>query len=293
MRGAPPPGTFASALSEALALKRIPLSELRERLHSRGHPISLTALSYWRSGQRLPERRASLEALPALESILDLAAGSLSKLVPGPAARRLGHVERFDDLLDYPVRDPEDADGLRGESDISRIMTHVTIHVGRQREILRARMRRLVVANRDGADGFTIFMATDAEIGADPMRFEALAGCTVHEDHQPARNVRRVHLRFPRPLMRGESALTEVEATHAREAGLDLTDDYEIVAEQRLEEALLWVTFDPAAVPRRCWVYFSEDGLRHEWPVDLDGTFSVHYRQRDFGPGGLGIRWEW
>lgn len=289
----PPEGAFASALSAALAHKQIPLSELRDQLISRGHSISLTALSYWRSGQRLPERRPSLDALPALESILDLAAGSLSKLVPGPVARRLGHVERFDRLLDYPVQDPQVDSSLLGESDISRVMTHVSVRVGPQREILWARMRRLVVANRDGVEGFTIFMATDADTGAEPIRFEALAGCTVHEDHQPAHNVRRVNLRFPRPLMLGESALTEVETTQVHEVGLDLTDDYEILAEQRLEEALIWVTFDPDAVPPRCWVYFSEAGLKHEWPVDLDGTFSVHYRQRDFGPGGLGIRWEW
>lgn len=284
---------FASTLSAAMVRSGITLTALRDGLLARGHPISLTALSYWRSGLRLPERRGSLEALPVLEALLHLEPGALAKLVAGPAARRLGPVEPFDALIDYPLLDPAEGEEFRGESDISRVSTHVTVHVGADREIVSTRIRRLVVANRDGVEDMTVFLGTDDDHGTQAYRFRAVDGCAIHEEHQPAHNVRRVQLRFPRPLMRGESALTEVEVTLAEDASQEIVDDYEVYAEQRLEEILIWVNFDPRALPRRCWVYFAEGDLKHEWPVDIEGSPSVHYRQRDFGPGGLGIRWEW
>jgi len=293
MSAASGPGPFASTMSAAMTAADITLTELRDRLAAKGHPISLTALSYWRSGLRMPERRASLEAIPVLETLLQLEPGALARLVAGPTARRLGHVEPFDALLDYPVRDPADGVRLLGESDVSRVSTHVTLQVGADRVIEHTRMRRLVVANRDGVEGLTVFLGTNEESGSDAYRFRAIAGCTIHEDDQPALNVRSVQLRFLRPLMRGESALTEVEVTMAPGADIDIVSDYEVVAEQRLEEILIWVNFAPEALPSRCWAYFEEAGLKHEWPVDIAGAPSVHYRQRDFGPGGLGIRWEW
>ncbi|MBO9626518.1 MAG: hypothetical protein J7484_09110, partial [Microbacterium sp.] len=88
-------------------------------------------------------------------------------------------------------------------------------------------------------------------------------------------------------------AITEVEVRQSDGAALELDTDYEVIAEQRLEEVLLWVCFDPTETPRRCWIYFTEGELRHEWPVDIEGAHSAHYRVRDFGPGSLGIRWEW
>lgn len=283
---------FAATMSAAITRKQITLSELRDRLAARGHSISLTALSYWRSGRRLPERQASLDAIPELESLLDLTPGSLAMFVTGPSAQRVGQLERFDGLLDYPITDPVSTSGFRGERAVSRVSSQVMVHVGAEREILSTRMRRLVVANCDDVDGFTVFIGTDGTDVGD-LEFRAIAGCRIDESRTLAGNVRSVKLMFPRPLMSGESALTEVEVRKAEGAGPELDQAYELAAEERLEEALMWVIFDPAQVPQRCWAFFSEGGVSHEWPIDLGGTFTAHYRQRDFGPGSLGIRWEW
>ena len=292
-RGGAEVNAFAAAITSALSHAGVGLTELRDRLTAKGHPISLTTLSYWRSGQRLPERPSSLEALAAVEAILGLAPGALARLVPGSAARRIGHVERFDRIMAPPVIEPKDETTFLGESDVSRVSTQVTIDVGRHRQVDKYTVRRLFVANRDGADGVTVFLGTDEESGAEAVQFRAIAGCTIEEMVQPAKKVRRVRLLFPRPLRLGESALTEVEITHSDEYDLGLVDDYSILAEQRLEEALVWVNFDPESVPAKCWMYFEERGLKHEWPVDLTDTTGVHQRQRDFGPGEVGIRWEW
>lgn len=280
-------------MSAALVDKGITLTEVRDRLARQGHPVSLTALSYWRSGHRLPERQSSLDAIPALEAAIGVDSGTLAKLVVGPSARRLGRVESFDGLLDYPVADPATGAAFTGEGDVSRVSTQVTIVIGEHREIVSTTARRLVVANRDGAEGFTVFMGVDENADVGDLKIRALAGCEIRDDRRLAKNVRSVWLRFPQPLKQGESAMTETVVTQDDGAPLDLDTDYEVAAEQRLEEILIWVRFAPAEVPRRCWVYFSERGMSHEWPVEVDATASVHYRQRDFGPGAIGIRWAW
>ncbi|MBO9626517.1 MAG: hypothetical protein J7484_09105, partial [Microbacterium sp.] len=85
--------------------------------------------------------------------------------------------------------------------DVSRVATHVTVNVGTKREIVWTRMRRVVVANRDGVEGMTVFMATEGDVDICEREFRAIAGCTIGDDRRLARNARSVMLTFPRPLM--------------------------------------------------------------------------------------------
>lgn len=265
----------------------VTLADVRDRLASRGHSVSLTALSYWRSGQRTPERQSSLDALPELEAILGLGSGALSRLVPGRMSRRLGNPKPFDELLGDPA-----VEAVVGEEEVCRVMSHLVVDVGAEGEIVRARVRQLLIADRDGVDGVTLFVGPDSGTTENHTVLRPVAGCTIGEVRDLESNIRGNRLVFERPLAMGESAITEIEAVQIG-GHPDLETDYSLAAEQRLEEALVWVRFHPDRVPRRCWVFFSEAGLRHEWPVDLDGASSVHYRQTDFGPGSLGARWEW
>ncbi len=287
------PPTFADALRVAMERNQLTLGEVRDRLAHKGHSVSITALSYWRAGRREPARPASFEAVIELETILDLLPGSLTQLLSGRSARRARRIEPFDRIVDYPMLDPVAGTTTDGDPDITRLATHVTVDIGPHHEIARTHVRRLVVANRDGVDGLTVFTGTDEDGGIDDNIYCAVAGCTVAEVRDVARNVRTVRLQPSRPLRNGESWLSEVEVTQREGAGLHLATAYEIVAQQRLEEATVWIRFDPDAVPTRSWMFFSEAGLTHQWRADTVETASVHHRQRDFGPGFLGISWEW
>ena len=278
--------TFAEALSAAMERRGATLTQLRDRLAERGHPVSLTALSYWRSGQREPERATSLDALPELEALLGLEQGALSRRLSGRLRRRAGAVEPFDVLLGDPA-----VEAAIGEDDVCRVSSHLVVDVGARGEIQRARVRQVVVADREGVDGVTLFVGPAAGAAENDMVMEAVAGCTIGEVVDHENGIRGSRLVFERPLGLGESAITEIEARQAE--GLDLETEYALAAEQRLEEALVWVRFHPDKVPSRCWVYFLEGGLSHAWPVELAGGRSVHYRQTSFGPGYLGVRWEW
>ena len=279
-------GDFAATMGEAMARRRLTLTDVRDRLAARGHRVSLTALSYWRSGQRTPERATSLEAIPEMEALLGLEPGTLLRRLPGPLRRRVGAPEPFDSLLGAPG-----VDAIVGEEDVCRVSSHLVVDVGAEGQIERARVRQLVVADREGVDGVTLFVGPDTGTTDNDTLFRAVGGCTIGEMRDLERGIRGTRLIFERPLRLGESTVTEIEAYQA--GGPDFDTDYALAAEQRLEEALVWVRFHPDRVPGQCWVFFDEGGLEHEWPVDLAGARSVHYRQADFGPGSLGARWEW
>ncbi|NIJ13132.1 hypothetical protein FHU38_003476 [Saccharomonospora amisosensis] len=78
---------FSDALRTAIATSGLSLDRIQARLHARGVSVSVTALSYWQSGKRQPERQNSLFAVRALEDILQLPAGSLLSLLPPPRPR--------------------------------------------------------------------------------------------------------------------------------------------------------------------------------------------------------------
>lgn len=74
-------GPFALALDVAVDVSGLTLERLAGLLGERGINLSRATLSYWRSGRSQPERAASLSALPVLEDILRLPAGSLFALL--------------------------------------------------------------------------------------------------------------------------------------------------------------------------------------------------------------------
>src|SRR2546421_2235054 len=77
-------GPFEAALRAAIQASRLSLERIQHRLHARGTPVSITALSYWQSGRRRPERPDSLLALQQLEQVLGVPASSLSALLGPP-----------------------------------------------------------------------------------------------------------------------------------------------------------------------------------------------------------------
>lgn len=83
---------FSIELRAAIKASGLGLDRIQDRLRKRGISVSVTALSYWQSGKRQPERSRSISAIHALEEILDRPAGSLVRLLQPPRPR--GHAAR-------------------------------------------------------------------------------------------------------------------------------------------------------------------------------------------------------
>lgn len=281
--------SFAVAFGDALDRESVSLTALRDQLENEGHSVSLATLSYWRSGAREPERKASLQALVAAEELLGLQPGALTSHLMRRATSN--SLEAFSDLLH---REP-DGDGrhlARGEDHVDRVLFHLVADVAPPPEQLVIRLTQGFVAAREGADGVTLFNGT-VEDGSDEAvheTFRAISGCTIGGRRELGGGIEGVWVAFDRPLHLGESVLTEIEIRGDHEA---VGDYVGLVAEQQLEEAMVWARFRPDALPSRTWVSFDEAGVAHEWEVDAQGATGVHYRQTAFGPGSLTVRWEW
>lgn len=85
--GAEQATAFSQELRAAIKASGLGLDRIQARLRRRGIPISVTALSYWQSGKRQPERARSISAVHALEEILERPAGSLVRLLQPPRPR--------------------------------------------------------------------------------------------------------------------------------------------------------------------------------------------------------------
>lgn len=278
-----PEASFSSVLDEALRRRAMSLTQLRDALTEVGHPVSLATLSYWRAGLREPERRRSLEAVPEIERLLGLPAGRLSAHVHRRGEPR---PQAFDRLVGRPM-----SEGLVGEGDVDRTLFHLVVDVGPDRAIVRAQVRQMFVARRAGVKGVTIFVGPDDGTEDNSAVLRPLAGCTIGELRDVEHGITATRLQFERALVAGEAVMAEYEVLTLD--GPDLETEYGLVAEQRLEEAMVWIRFHPDCLPARSWVWFDEDDLRHAWPVDMAGSTGLSYRQLAFGPGSLGARWEW
>jgi hypothetical protein len=280
------PETFATAFGRALERRQVSMSALRDRLEARGHRVSLATLSYWRSGDRVPTRHDSLDALGEIEALLDVPAGALAALAR--TERRARAAPAPFDALALGTASGE----VRGERDVDRVLFHLVVDVDRAARVVTSTATQLFVAARDGVTGVSMFVGPDADGVHNSSRVEALSGCRIGAVAERADGIRTVRLEFDGPCRAGDSVLTETRVVDVG-SHVDEETEYGLVAEQRLEECLVWVRFGAGERPRRCWAAYQEADVAEEWEVDLAGRSSVHHRQTGFGPGTLRIRWEW
>ena len=280
----------------AIAERGVSLEYLRGRLQDLGTPLSVATLSYWRSGRSQPEHQTSLEALTTLEELLYLPAGHLrSRLRPskrsGPfrgsksLASLMGGSEAVRRALEQLGYDPDATESLVETS------VQVTFDVDDQGRGRSAVSRSVWKAVRDGAAGQPFVFTMDSESSAVP-EFVALKGCSIGKTYTDVeQGVFGVEVLLERPLATGETAITE----HQVLVPLDAHPDpfYEIYLTRRLSEAVLWIRFDGDKVPVHCEAYTEDPRTLDRQVLPLRGTTSAHHVVRNFGPGKLGIRWQW
>lgn len=285
--------SFATVLDEAIAARGIPLRRLSEVLADRGDPVSVAALSYWRSGHRAPQSDASLDAVRRLEEILLVDEGALTSHIPARATPG-PDVRRSFDSFDHPAASGSNVGEMlqrMGHSVRDTILTssYQRYDIGTDRQIITYQQRSFWTARVDGARTVAMTWHYDSP-GTEPT-IRSVTGARVGETLFDIRTRTFTgELVLPRPLKRGETAIIELTVDDLRER--DDVTLLENILERRVDDACLWIHFAKGSRPVDCVGYATNEKHRDTGKVRLmDGA--LHRIVRGYGPGLIGFRWRW
>lgn len=312
---------FSAALRSAIATSGLGLDRIQARLQDHGVTISVTALSYWQSGKRQPERQSSISAVRALEDILDVPAGTLLGLLPPPRPRGSTSRRRLEDRSQRPLslddtRDvtlvglhdhcvvtvdeapadtgpapgngihPDlDPDGFTGDGAADGKLTHSTVTA-----------KAVFRAHADGQDRWLLAYRQDTADGGEsgPPELTALRNCSVGRvEVDPATKLTLAELIFTRAIDSGETQLVEYSLSYCHDPRTDTRKAHFREFWEPIPEYLLEVDFDPQHPPGQCWRYSyrSHGGTAESQDVPLDERGRAHAVAVAFGPGVFGIGW--
>ena len=293
-------GPFHLALRAAIRARGLGLDRLRHRLLSRNLNVSTTSLSYWQHGRTQPEHPKSLEAVAALEDILNVPVGSLISLL-GPKRARGPRTLRVKQRRPETVigggsamRELCDRLPLAREHNLDVVTQQVTATIDHRGRDAGHAVTMVSRARRDGVDRHVALFRGDPGCDIDRVRVEARRDCVVgrvvRHRTQP---VLLAEILLGVTLSQGDTHLMEFELK-------DGTGQRAVCHGQGfrypVEHYTLQVRFDPHQVPRRVFRFAQSrlDGdLREVGDVAVNGWMTAQLSQSQVEPGALGIGWEW
>lgn len=284
---------FDRAFADAIARRGVSLAWLSRRLGERGRPVSVTALSYWRSGRSQPERSTSRDAVEEIEQLLGVECGGLSSLIgpsrrPGPQPAEVTTAELFASTPGVlPALHALGFTGLYDE--LTEQMRHITVDIDGSGLARSVEVRTVMQSRRDGARRTPVIVVLE-DVGQAP-RFVPGVGCSIgRQTLDPDTGVFATEILVDRAMAKGDTCLFELRV----EFGTPVADTwYDHFAARRLAALLIWVRFDPERLPTCVERYTATDHRRDIQQIPLGGGSSVHVLERGFGPGMLGIQWTW
>ncbi|MBW3085225.1 hypothetical protein KEM60_01422 [Austwickia sp. TVS 96-490-7B] len=286
---------FAETLRLAVEARGLSLDRVRAHLLAYGHDVSVATLSYWQTGRSIPVRRASLQALGALEVILQVPRGSLAAKLPSQHTRRRTRTSGTREAI--PQRfSPHTTRRIAAEMGLSwyegyRTVAHDDIiTVATDRSIGHHLVRELIIAERDGMD--RLLVGYSSEIPGVLMTIGQTRGCTVGRTMTLLRETLAVtELLLDQPLRAGEPYL--FEHCVAYDTPATVIRDWQRNVHANAHAVGINVRFDHGDPPSQVEIYIGPD---QEFPAfehrELSGQ-EVFLHGLDFGPGILAVRWNW
>jgi hypothetical protein len=293
--------SYAAALRAAISASGLSLEGIARRLAVRGSKLTVGTLSHWQSGRTSPGRRDSLLAVSHLEEVLGLERGTLLDLVrPGygrgrpvresrmtPVGAPTGHAERVRTLMAQL--------DTSSDAKLIRISQHDRLRVARDRSQESLVVKQVLRATHDGPDRFVIVFWNDQVERVPQIR--ALRGCSVGRTvtDLPAKAI-LAELVFARPLVRGETVVTEHEFVGVTPPPAGTRDCYGRTLRHQVRECLIEVDFHPDARPVRCeevFVPHHDAGVQSRRPLAIDDAGHAHAVAVGLGPGAFEVHWSW
>ncbi len=293
-------GPFHLALRAALAARGLPLHRVQHRLAARGIKVGVTSLSYWQQGARRPRHPESLRAVTALEQILELPEGSLSRLLGTPEAaagpaRPASRSYRALVGVGAAVEQLLEGMELPADGGLHSVGHHERVRIGAAGELRSRESQQIVRAHRDGVDRYLAVHHGDPGCDASRVGVTAYENCrTGRVRCHPAAGVVVAELLFDARLRRGD---TYVFGYGVEDGTGTRSDEYVRGFSYAGGQYMLQVRFDEAALPVRCR-RFARSGPQAPRTGFADLTPSgrhraVHLLEQGVRRGILGIAWDW
>ncbi|MDT0158265.1 hypothetical protein Q9R19_11565 [Microbacterium sp. ARD32] len=284
---------FADALRSAIARRGVSLSQLHLRLRDSGNPVSIAMLSYWRSGERHPEGAASLSAVDALERLLEVPAGELSRLVPRMV--RMGALPMprmpFDDERERrEIGETFAALRAAQQNSLRDISTHMDVVVGADGTVERTTYRCLVQVTSGTLSDLSLIDVDEEPTDAMLLITDVIGARLDRQYRHPDGRVSGIVFTFDRPVEAGETVLFEF--SEAPPPGYPRRRTAWHATARPAKETMIFVRFPRDCEPDWCEEYTESDGGAEvsSSPVRLIGGIA-HTSRHGFGPGVLGLRW--
>ena len=293
---------FPLALRAAIRASGLSLDRIQYRLRARGLTISVTALSYWQSGRRRPERPESMSALKHLEEVLGVESGSLVALLGPPRPR--GRAQRTPSALPIealwdnkeelaPLLSRMD---LASDTSLTRISQHDRVEIAADRGEKSVRVRQVLRAEHDGADRW-IAVYDVARPGNPLPRIVPVQSCRLGRvAKDPEAGLIVTELVFDRPLARGETVIMEYEVAGAGPPFARSDDMFCRKFRLPVRDYVVEMRFDPADLPAFCRQAATpaedqDPAVKRDMVVDSAGR--THAVVLGFGPGTFSVEWGW
>jgi transcriptional regulator with XRE-family HTH domain len=292
---------FPTALRAAIQASGLSLDRIQYRLRARGVSISVTALSYWQSGRRRPERAESLAALGHLEDVLGVPTGALIALLGPPRPR--GRVNRESSRLPIealwgnsePIALLLKRIDFKTDAALTKISQHDRMEIGADRGEKMIGVRQVYRAERDGAD--RTVLVYDLELPGRPFPL-VVAGetCSIGRIARDAdAGLIAAEIMLERPLARGDTTIVDYALHHPGPPYSRGDDSYCRKFTCPVREFVLELRFDPRALPTYLEQYTTDadDQVTSRRKLEVSPDGKAHAVALDFGPGVMCVRWEW
>lgn len=282
---------FAEGLRAAIAARDVSLIWLRDRLVARGSPVSLTTLSYWRSGRRHPEGAGSYAAIQEIEDLLGVPEGGLTALIGPP--RRVGPLAaRVPPFGARPVNDAaeETTVALGAPHGVFReISTQIIADVDERGALVR-RWIRMVLQVTSGTVGEYPWVEVVEGYDGPPVFSDAIGARLTRTYDHPSGSAYGVVLEFERPVSVPGTTMLEWVTAYPN----DDAPTFECMHGRSRPggDLLVWVRFQPDRLPTRV-EEFTDDPADPPVPGTVGSGTTAHGFRHTFGPGVFGLRWDY
>lgn len=293
---------FSRALRDAVSRSGRSLDVLAKELAARGTPVSMSALSYWQTGENNPERARSLAALANLERLLQLPARSLINLVPPRRPRGKWHPPESQGMSYqrmWPM--PEAVPRLLSRLDATpqdlyvpaRISRSVKIRLDQDGYEQELRVRQVLRGGREGAERM-IALVGCRSLTQPPSIMSADGGRLFRFRGDVASSLCAFEFLLDNPLHPGDLGMIEFVV---RMPPGQSDCEHTLRVQPGVREVTFQVSLDATRRPARCFGFHQGAiSLARRTVVERDGAelgSSFQLVVMDPPPGIWGIGWDW